>query len=64
MQSNRSNVDNRINWIKFLRKTGWWSYYEIKCFSHHKWGKNAKRQRRDIEKDKGRKLARKLKRRK
>lgn len=64
MYSNRSNVENRINWIKFLRESGWWSYNEIKWFSHYKWGKNSKRQRQDIQEAKSRKLARKLKRRK
>lgn len=64
MYSNRSNVENRINWIKFLRETGWWSRNEMKGFSYYKWGKNSKRQRRDIQKTKAYEQARKLKRRK
>lgn len=64
MYSNRSNSENRVNWIKFLRESGWWSYDEIRWFSHYKWSKNSKRQRKDKIEAKAFKLARKLKRRK
>ena len=61
MYSNLSTVENRINWIEFLEETGWWSYSEMKGFSHYKWGRNSKRQPGDIRKSKNLK---KLKRRK